>query len=774
MHQTLPVTALFRFDVLPPAELIVLERLLELQMTIQEGNLQPTLPEFQLGVLLVHGIGRPRRGDTLVRWGDVLLKTIGHATRGEVETTIERAVSSEGLGKSSFEATVRLRTPDHTERWLLAEGRWAEAFPAPRYRELVSWSVRALPWSIGTYVAQRYWQDTSRVGGRKKAVALAWALGQLLVALALAPLLIGVLGLTLLLGLLPISQLRAQIVAMQSTLTATVGDSLAFVESPMRAALIRSCIVDGLDRLKQRGCAHTVIVAHSQGAAATLDALGGFGEPDSKVEASARLLPDALVTFGAGTNQLASQKRLSAGGANPAFVGVIGFVLLTGSVLGLYWLLHTHSLLQLMGDTLLLLGVGVLAGVIYVSLGGAIVWLISWLVVALIRLYELVLSGPSTRESVKATHAVGSVDRLIKKFVSSSVQSDLFRRVFNIVLGITATSAFSVGILLALFKIPDPTFIWFPEEIRERLRLGEFVPERFLLITTVVAVVLVGASIGIILSRQMQTIVSAPVRKPPGLCRWVDLYASADPVPNGSTKTEEGADADESVEIWNVGSFVADHTGYWDNRDGFVLRLVRVCAETAKSPWRDALPRISGFADRRAAWRVSFLRIARWTAGILWLVLGASIWHQMSIQEPFRLTTWLVPAWFPAPLGQRLLFVAAIALVIWASFSVLRWAFSLWARSEQEAVLAHGLPGEATLYRFLILLMGVTVWMPIGAIGVINLFGPELLRDIPTVPGWVIVLLVGLANLMLPGILLGRWPPPSASDPSVGGSTSDL
>src|SRR5712691_1579231 len=43
--------------------------------------------EFDLGVLLVHGIGSQRSGETLVRWGDVLLKTIRRATGNKVVTT---------------------------------------------------------------------------------------------------------------------------------------------------------------------------------------------------------------------------------------------------------------------------------------------------------------------------------------------------------------------------------------------------------------------------------------------------------------------------------------------------------------------------------------------------------------------------------------------------------------------------------------------------------------------------------------------------------------
>ena len=288
--------------------------------------------KFDLGVLLVHGVGTPPAGDTLVRWGDVLLKTIRRATRNNVEVDVEQAAPGKWAGMDRLEAAVRLRFGNHTEDWLLREGRWADTFPLPSYRELVFWIVRALPWAIVTYIGSRYWLVRALDWQRRMPVRV-WLVVEFVMALLLAPVLVILLGLTLVLWLLPISWLRALVLAFQSRLTATIGDSVAFVESPMRAALVRTCIRDGLARLKLV-CRHTVIVAHSQGAAVVLDALGGLIEPGKErvAEPVPELVPDALVTFGAGTNQLASQKVFSAGlpetfGTNPAFRGAIAILL---------------------------------------------------------------------------------------------------------------------------------------------------------------------------------------------------------------------------------------------------------------------------------------------------------------------------------------------------------------------------------------------------------------------------------------------------------------
>jgi hypothetical protein len=96
------------------------------------------------------------------------------------------------------------------------------------------------------------------------------------------------------------------------------------------------------------------------------------------------------------------------------------------------------------------------------------------------------------------------------------------------------------------------------------------------------------ALVNSILSPGMQEILTEPVHRPRGLARWDDLYASADPVPNGPTRPI--GVSDKSIEIWNLGSVFADHTAYWNNRDGFVLRVARVCAETAQSQWVSELP----------------------------------------------------------------------------------------------------------------------------------------------------------------------------------------
>src|SRR5262245_66308787 len=125
---------------------------------------------FKLGILFVHGIGRQPASDTLVRWGDTLIKTIGRATRHRVRCIVEHAQSSDpqkggAEARVRFEAggdnDARIEAGSDKERWLIREAWWADSFVAPCYGELVSWSVQAVPWLVAVHVVQRYWQAKS-------------------------------------------------------------------------------------------------------------------------------------------------------------------------------------------------------------------------------------------------------------------------------------------------------------------------------------------------------------------------------------------------------------------------------------------------------------------------------------------------------------------------------------------------------------------------------------------------------------------------------------
>jgi len=611
---------------------------------------------FDLGVLLVHGIGTQPRGETLTRWSDALLNTIRRATQKSVRIRVETGTLTDDDADDQRPHLEVCLTKESSERWMIAEAWWAESFRAATYQEFVSWMIRAIPWSLALHIAQGYWHGSSdsrknRVSAAMKAAAL------LLGAFALAPVLVLLLLLTLILGMLPIPSLRKFMLNAQSALTATVGDSLAFVESPVRAGLIRTRILDGLDDLKRK-CKRTIVVAHSQGAAVVLDALGAIIDPfeastrATAVEAESTTVPDTLVTFGAGTNQLVSLKALASGltkkiGINPA-MSATGALLVFAAIVG--WTSfavaqHEFTMFQILESLGLLVAVS--------ATGSAVLWIARLLI---------------------GRHKEGSKER------------ERIAKVASVV-----AAGFMVLAVFTLFIYAD----------RSKLPFG---PVVFGLLAAFALLV----TIAMILSPDMRIAVTAPLQPPKGVAEWIDIYASADPVPNGPTRIESSASI-ESIRTSNRGSFFNDHTTYWDNLDGFVIRVARACAKTAGSPWRDTLPEPAADVDARAAWRVKLLQMMNWLIGAAWLMLFALFWirDQDAIPLLFRLPSYAPPAL--ATYERFVLLAAAVASAAWATSSILRLPWTWWVRSEQERFLeGNTLEGMAwgALFR-----IGICFWL---------------------------------------------------------------
>jgi hypothetical protein len=247
-----------------------------------------------------------------------------------------------------------------------------------------------------------------------------------------------------------------------------------------------------------------------------------------------------------------------------------------------------------------------------------------------------------------------------------------------------------------------------------------------------IALANLGYSLWVILSPTTRTVVTRPVQHPQGLSRWMDVYASADPVPNGPTRIEETSAEVTSVQVWNRGALLSDHTTYWDNLDGFVLRVARMCAETAESPWQDKLPPTTqaGWLDRRAAWRVGRLRWMVWGNRMLWAFLLYPLWkrHGASVPVPFSFPSWFWD-WGP-PFARFAILTALVALAAWAAAALLRWRWRVWVRADQEAVLAHKTPGVVTSPGQLFGGLGMVISL-LGALAFVLALGYESLLANP-------------------------------------------
>ena len=344
-----------------------------------------------------------------------------------------------------------------------------------------------------------------------------------------------------------------------------------------------------------------MIVAHSQGAAATLDALGGILDHDETAKSPAPppggLVPDALVTFGSGVNQLVSLKVLSAGrlkvgdlnAAPAAVVATLGMIALLVILFVSIRSETTSYIGQLVRASTFVL---VMNGVVWGAIGLTI-----WAPYLIDKLTAWGLLGarqPAARQAAKARD------------------------------------------LLALARVLS---VWRPAHCKKTCRTHNRSPNHSCHVSFWRANDFLGCDAGHPVAHHTNCgdETRAP---PPGLVQVDGRYASADPVPNGPTRIE-GAYAEVTTEqVWNRGAPLSDHTTYWENLDGFVLRVARMCAETAESPWRDKLPPATqaNWLDRRAAFRVGLLRWMVWGNRVLWAFVLYLLWtrHEASVPVPFN------------------------------------------------------------------------------------------------------------------------------------------
>jgi hypothetical protein len=165
---------------------------------------------------------------------------------------------------------------------------------------------------------------------------------------------------------------------------------------------------------------------------------------------------------------------------------------------------------------------------------------------------------------------------------------------------------------------------------------------------------------------------------------------------------------------------------------------------------------------------VRFLRLARWSTLLSFLIAGWLVWdrHQGEIPVLFDLPTWL-PDW-----SARVLALSAlIAGAIWATSGLLSAIWTWWVRAEQSAVLAHSQP-EGHGNAFIALsAMGVIVWLAfIGAYSLTRLDSlAELggftgIRD-GAIAAFVVALGWGWISAL---VVLWVWPAPDAIVDSAG------
>lgn len=286
-----------------------------------------------LGVLLVHGIGEQKQGETLNEFGAPIVKWLDQWLEDDVVDVggvPVRAGTKDHFGRAVF-TRATLRPPDlawntpahaeatlehgpgatepHRQTWLFAESWWSPQTLTPRISPFLLWLITRGPWVLLLHLSQSLCVDyasmTRRLTGQDPATRTLPAqlslYGELarFTAATLAWLLVSLLLISLwcvvsLIALVPAGFVRKRVYAVLQAITGVIGDSYVLINDPIQRAAFGSATRRALDWLRARGCRRLVVVAHSQGAAVARDVLFEAG--------AARV--DGFVTLGPGIAKL--------------------------------------------------------------------------------------------------------------------------------------------------------------------------------------------------------------------------------------------------------------------------------------------------------------------------------------------------------------------------------------------------------------------------------------------------------------------------------------
>lgn len=294
---------------------------------------------YSIGVLLVHGIGDQRRGQTLTHFGEPLFRGLERCLRHRNGgASLERVVTSPVTMASRVPAhaviTLGHSDVDSRARWLVAESHWGDVFERPSFRTVAVWAIGVVPWMILTQFAD----DLERALRSEKVGRSALAFASLVFTFPLA-LLIQIAVLVLVpLALIP--PLNPLVAPTQRWMSGVLGDSFVLLTSPFQLQSMVSTVRKDLEWLATR-CDAIAVVAHSQGAALAHEAVRQAAEPKVK----------RLITLGSAVSRLKGLKYVTENA--PGMFLASTLVTIASLVLGtLYaWnlLVTTETLLALAG-----------------------------------------------------------------------------------------------------------------------------------------------------------------------------------------------------------------------------------------------------------------------------------------------------------------------------------------------------------------------------------------------------------------------------------------
>ena len=227
--------------------------------------------------------------------------------------------------------------------------------------------------------------------------------------------------------------------------------------------------------------------------------------------------------------------------------------------------------------------------------------------------------------------------------------------------------------------------------------------------------------------------------------RWVDCYASADPVPNGPifdtadlSVVADGTPALEprSIPVCNERSSFRDHNTYWSNQDQFVSLVVGALRQTSgePEPMLSMDPQWLHEVTRRRQWRVGLLTLMRWTAtaslmaafvrhsgewrtALLWTTASAAQW----VTRVLNLPEISLPA-SPTPPARAMWLTAGLAALVLVVYGGARLAWNRLDEADAAGAIRRLRPPDkfapmmALLIQFLVFVgiaSGRLDWLPV-------------------------------------------------------------
>jgi hypothetical protein len=275
----------------PEQVIVVTEKQNELgaaiRETAQSRGLPPELP-YDLGVLLVHGIGEQQRGDTLTEVGDLLLEWLARraeatGSAADVDLNLMNVVDRQASRDQipSAHALIRITPPTKSAtpaNWVVAESFWADVFRPATFTELASWGVFIGPWAFAAQARGIFQRMETAVEVpnwlRPALLPIIWTVaGAMFLVGAFVALAVTVLALSLVILALTNLPFVADFArSTQRTLANGVGDAYVLTRSPIRFGAMASQVRADLEDLSKQSRA-VAVIAHSQGTAVAWHAI---------------------------------------------------------------------------------------------------------------------------------------------------------------------------------------------------------------------------------------------------------------------------------------------------------------------------------------------------------------------------------------------------------------------------------------------------------------------------------------------------------------------